>query len=147
MPAAPPPHPDARPATASELDTRVAFLQRQLAAEADSYRMIIATLAGTCRTLQARVRALEAHAAEQASLDDGPRALQRRTTWHGGARTGATSPRLGLPREAGRRPALGLADDTLCSEDDGKAPVAEGLWRVVYDDAALFRTACAQWLL
>lgn len=64
------------------LRRRIEALQAQLSAEAESYRLIIATMAETCRTLQARIRILESERVAVQSPKDGDARWRRPHTWH-----------------------------------------------------------------
>lgn len=55
-----------------ELQQQVNELQAKLSAEAESYRLIISTMATTCRTLQARVRTLEGERLESVAEEGHP---------------------------------------------------------------------------
>lgn len=54
------------------LQQQVNELQAKLSAESESYRLIISTMATTCRTLQARVRTLEGERLESVGEEDRP---------------------------------------------------------------------------
>ena len=123
------------PARESELRRQVSALQAQLAAETQSYRTIIATMAATCRSLQERIRVLEA---ERHNSDGRERLQRRRETWH------ASRIREELPAENERSASKYVEScGHVRSGTAGKEGTTEITSRiqVVFDDAALLQKA------
>lgn len=100
-----------------DLQRQVIALQAQLSTEAQSYRTIIATMAATCRSLQERIRVLEA---------------ERRQAPLMGRMRSATVAGEGRVHRKRRDP--GVAGETAVTETTGQG-------RVVFDDAALLQKA------
>ena len=131
-----------------KLETKVQELEEQRRVEAEQYRNIIAEMASTCRSLQARIKCLEVERSAAESEGRRRKAVRRRTWQLGESLTGlvgpteSTSPRQSVdlkPPHLSRGGRMDMAVQTATQDCAGDHPQRDAAPSAAYDNVLLLK--------